>query len=106
MSLPKSQFDGRQDDPAMQGAERTASPQAELANEHALVTALRDIIQNPQRHTVGGLSEVILQSLAELSLLKDRIDLLTQKDTAADAGVTPGSGAPAGAENPFVETKA
>ncbi len=53
-----------------------SAPETDLPNEHELVTALRDILTNPQRHTVGGLAEVVLHSLAELSLLKDRLDMI------------------------------
>jgi hypothetical protein len=55
------------------------SPETELPNEHELVTALRDILANPKQHTVGGLAEVVLHSLAELSLLKDRLDMISPK---------------------------
>jgi hypothetical protein len=54
--------------------------EAELHNEHELVTALRSIIRQPDKHTIGGLSEVVLRSLAELSLLKDSLDVMMARD--------------------------
>lgn len=68
--------------------------QTELHNEHQLVSALRDILQNPHKHTIGGLSEVVLHSLVELSLLKERIDLIAREPENGAPRVPSGSGSP------------
>lgn len=70
----------------------------ELHNEHQLVSALRDVLAHPQQHTVGGLSQIILNSLAELSLLKDRLELLTHDTNSEGGSAAPASIASTGPE--------
>ena len=79
MILPKPDFNENDVSPA--GHDNS------LGNEHKLVTALRDILENPQRRTLGDLSEVVLSSLAELSLLRDRLDLVAASTEGADGSL-------------------
>lgn len=55
---------------------------------HHLVNKLRTILADPGKHTVGALASAVESSLAELSLLKDRLDLL-DIDTSAAASAAP-----------------
>ena len=64
-------------------------------DDHHLVAKLRDIVSKPQRRTIGELATAIEQSLAELHLLKDRIDLIETPPHIGDDGLftDPSSGA-------------
>lgn len=79
MTSPKPGFDEK--DVSLAGHD------CAVGNEHKLVTALRDILENPKRRTVGDLSEVVLSSLAELSLLRDRLDLVAASTESAECSL-------------------
>jgi hypothetical protein len=68
--------------------------QTGLRNEHQLVSALREMLQNPRNHTIGGLSDVVLHSLAELSLFKERVDLIAHEPDNGAPRMPTGSGSP------------
>lgn len=59
-----------------------------MTTQHHLVTTLRSILTDPAQHTVGALADVVERGLAELSLLKDRLDLIAL-DTGSGNGAAP-----------------
>ncbi len=65
------------------------------STQHHLVTKLRGILADPAQHTVGALAAAIEGGLAELSLLKDRLDLIAMNQVSDEAFSEPPSGATA-----------
>ena len=101
MSLPKQRADQAPDVQVQDVHSTQTKLEAETATaQHELVSALRGILTDPAQHTVGALAVAVERGLAELNLLKDRLDLIAL-DTAGDTNaallkpapdMTPGSG--------------
>lgn len=84
MSSPKKNFDQTQD---RQATQHQLDAQA-MTTQHQLVTTLRSVLADPAQHTVGALADAVERGLAELSLLKDRLDLIAL-DTSSGDGAAP-----------------
>ena len=66
------------------------------SSEHQLVTRLRTILADPTQHTVGALAAAVEGGLAELSFLKDRLDLIAMNSASDDGAFSePSSGSTA-----------
>lgn len=72
MSSPKKNSGQTHD---LQATQYALDAQA-MTTQHQLVTTLRSILADPAQHTVGALADAVERGLAELSLLKDRLDLI------------------------------
>jgi hypothetical protein len=84
MSSPKKNSGPTQD---LQATQYQLDAEA-MNTQHQLVTTLRSILADPAQHTVGALAVAVERGLAELSLLKDRLDLIAL-DTSSGDGATP-----------------
>ena len=64
--------------------------------QHQLVTKLQTILADPAQHTVGALAAAVESGLAELSFLKDRLDLIAMNPVSDDGTYSePSSGSTA-----------
>ena len=84
MSSPKKNFDQTQD---RQATQHQLDVHAKTT-QHQLVSTLRSILADPAQHTVGALADAVERGIAELSLLKDRLDLIAL-DTSSEFDATP-----------------